>query len=261
MHKQFEGKVVLITGSSSGIGKQTAKQFLELGAKVVINARTLNEVAQQTMNEFSLYGESVCFIAADVSNSKEVQELINKTIEEYKKLDVLVTSAGINHIGTVADTSEDAWDLVMDINLKGTFLCCKYAIPHLKETKGCIVTVSSDVAVVPSATIPVYSISKSGVSMLTRTLAAELAASGVRVNTVMPANVIPGLRNNLIENDGKQEWVVDDASGPDWVLPPMGRFGVASEVADGIIFFASEQSKYCTGSSLLIDGALNAAQA
>lgn len=261
MDKQFEDKVVLITGSSSGIGKQTAKQFLEQGAKVVINARTLNDVAQQTMKDFSIFGESVYFIAADISNAQEVKALIDGTIAKYKHLDVIVTSAGINHIGKVAETSEEAWDLVMDINLKGTFLCCKAAIPYLKKTKGCIITVSSDVAVVPSTTIPVYSISKSGVSMLTRTLAAELATSGVRVNAVMPANVVPGLRNNLVENDGKQEWVIDDASGPDWVLPPIGRFGEASEVADAILFFASDQSKYCTGSSLLIDGALNAAQA
>jgi len=159
----------------------------------------------------------------------------------------------------------------MDTNVKGTFLSCQAAISYLKQSCGCIVTIASDVAEKGSGTIPLYSISKSAVLMMTKLLAGELAVDGVRVNTVLPANIVPGMRSTLVEEvtgggsagtkgGSKRKWVAEDPEGPDWVVPPIGRFGEVKEVADVVLFFASEEASYCSGTSVLIDGALNAVQ-
>jgi NAD(P)-dependent dehydrogenase (short-subunit alcohol dehydrogenase family) len=159
------------------------------------------------------------------------------------------------------ETDESVWNMMMDINLKGTFLSIKSAYPYLKKSQGNIVNIASDVSLVGSTSIPVYSITKAGVWMLTRLLASELAPAGIRVNAILPANITPGMKHT-IKKDSEGKWVEvpENPEGPDWVKPPIGRFGTADEVASTVLFLASSEANYCTGSGLLVDGALNAAQ-
>lgn len=261
MNQRFRGKVVLITGGASGIGKTIAEGFVAEGAKVVITGRSQKR-GLKTTRTLDRTGRRVKFIQADVIKVEDVSRQTMETVKQFGKIDILVCGAGINVVGKLVNTPESAWDEIMDTNTKGQFLSIKEAYPFLKKTKGSIVTISSDVANRGSATIPAYSISKSAVTQMTKMFAAEFAKDGVRVNSVAPANIIPGMLHNLdLTNPKKPAWRKEDSSGPDWVVPPIGRFGRAEEVANVVLFLASDEASYVTGSEVLVDGALNAAQA
>ncbi|KKT72907.1 MAG: Short-chain dehydrogenase/reductase SDR, partial [Microgenomates group bacterium GW2011_GWA2_44_7] len=230
-NQRFKGKVVLITGGTSGIGKTITECFLKEGAKVVITGRDVIR-GLKTAKTLDQSGKRVRFISSNISKAEDVKKQTMETISLFGRIDVLVSGAGINVIGKLTQTSESAWDEVMDINVKGQFLSIKEAYPYLKKTKGAVITISSDVALPNrgSVTIPAYSISKSAVSQMTRMFAAEFAKDGVRVNAVSPANIIPGMLHNLDLSDPKKPtWRKEDLCGPDWVLPPFGRFGFSKE--------------------------------
>jgi NAD(P)-dependent dehydrogenase (short-subunit alcohol dehydrogenase family) len=256
---EFNNKVVLITGGTSGIGKVVAKQFLQSGAKVVITGRNNNK-GKSAASELTQYGD-VLFVQSDVTSKKDCEHAAVIADKSFGPIDVLVVNAGINHVGSIQDSSEVAFDLIMDINLKGAYLSINATLPYLKASKGTIVVTGSDVALKGSESIPLYSVSKAALLMLSQMYAAELAPTGVRINSVLPANIIPGMEHNLDQTDpNNSHWRKEDITGPDWVKPPLGRFGKAEEVAQAILFLAGKQSSYCTGSHLLIDGGLNAAQ-
>lgn len=261
--ERFKDKVVLITGGTSGIGLETAKEFLEEGAKVVITGRNQGkQQGQKAIETLEKISPNIIFVTADVTKASDCQKQVAETVKKFGKLDIVVTCAGISAVDKLLESSEEAWDMILDTNLKGVFLTIKAAASELTKNKGNIVAIASDVALTGSATIPIYSISKSGVLMLVRLLAHELAPQGVRVNSVLPANIEPGMINSLHENTPEgPKWMPEDSTGPDWVVPPIGRFGKAPEVAKTILFLASDEASYCSGSYLLIDGALNAAQA
>jgi NAD(P)-dependent dehydrogenase (short-subunit alcohol dehydrogenase family) len=256
--QRFVDKVALITGGTSGIGMAIAGRLLTEGARVVITGR--DEVkGRRSLEELQVLGE-VRFVRADTSLAPDVEKQTRETLDLFNSIDIVVPCAGVNHIGTLTEASESAWDTIMSTNLKGVFLTIQAAVPYLKKTKGTIVTIASDVALRGSVALPVYSIAKSAVWMLTRMWAYELASSGVRVNAVLPANILPGMQHNLRQVAEGEVWTPEDTSGSDWVIPPAGRFGNASEVAAAVLFLASNDASYCNGSGLLIDGALNAAQ-
>lgn len=261
--EMFKDKVILITGGASGIGLETAKEFLEEGARVVITGRNQDkERGQEAIKTLKKFSSNIIFVTADVTLAQDCKKQVDETVKKFGKLDIVVACAGINAVDKLLESSEKAWDLVLDTNLKGVFLTIKAAAPELIKNKGNMVAIASDVALTGSATIPIYSISKTGVLMLVRLLANELAPQGVRINSVLPANIEPGMVYNLHENTPEgPKWIPEDSTGPDWVVPPIGRFGKASEVAKAILFLASDDASYCNGSYLLIDGALNAAQA
>jgi NAD(P)-dependent dehydrogenase (short-subunit alcohol dehydrogenase family) len=249
--KEFDKKVVLVTGGSSGIGQACAEMFARAGASVVIAARQ-EAKAKRVIKEIHSWGGEATFIYAEVSQSKEVESLIDQTADRYGGLHYLVNNAGIEGTPFVktADYQEDVWDQVISINLKGVWLCMKYGIPIiLKSGGGAIVNVSSFAGLKASKTGgAAYTASKHGVVGMTKSTALEYAKDHLRVNCVCPAIIdTPNARNVL----GK-----DIATAGQ--IHPMGRLGTSDEVANAVLWLCSNKASFITGISLPIDGGLQA---
>jgi NAD(P)-dependent dehydrogenase (short-subunit alcohol dehydrogenase family) len=240
---RLDGKVCVITGAASGIGAETARLFQSEGAKVVgvdLSAESVGDLALQ----------------ADVTDEDQVREMYARTREELGGIDVLFNNAGIspNDDASVLDTSFEAWQRVQDVNLKSVFFCCKHGIPHLLERGGgSVINTASFVAVMGAATSQIsYTASKGGVLALTRELGVEFARRGVRVNALCPGPVDTPLLRELYAND-------QAAAARRLVHLPMGRFADVREIANGVLFLASDESSYVTASTFLVDGGLSGA--
>ena len=249
MNGQFKGKVALVTGGNSGLGKASALAFAKEGAKVVISARRAEEGAQVAQLIKDAGGEA-CFVRADMSEKADIEALIAGTVEAYGRLDFAVNNAGIE--GTLfvptADYSEDTWDEVININLKGVWLCMKYEIPHiLKQKGGSIVNMSSVAGLVGGPIGAAYHASKHGVIGLTKVAAVEYANQGLRVNAVAPAVI----HTAMTERGGFHTPELE----PQLIaLHPMGRFGTPEEVARAVVWLCSDAASFITGHVLPIDG-------
>jgi len=240
---RLDGKVCVITGAASGIGAETARLFQSEGAKVVgvdLSAESVGDLALQ----------------ADVTDEDQVRDMYTRTREELGGIDVLFNNAGIspNDDASVLDTSFEAWQRVQDVNLKSVFLCCKHGIPHLLERGGgSVINTASFVAVMGAATSQIsYTASKGGVLALSRELGVEFARRGVRVNALCPGPVDTPLLRELYAND-------QAAAARRLVHLPMGRFADVREIANGVLFLASDESSYVTASTFLVDGGLSGA--
>ena len=240
---RLDGKVCVITGAASGIGAETARLFQSEGAKVVgvdLSAESVGDLALQ----------------ADVTDEDQVRDMYTRTREELGGIDVLFNNAGIspNDDASVLDTSFEAWQRVQDVNLKSVFLCCKHGIPHLLERGGgSVINTASFVAVMGAATSQIsYTASKGGVLALSRELGVEFARRGVRVNALCPGPVDTPLLRELYANDAA-------AAARRLVHLPMGRFADVREIANGVLFLASDESSYVTASTFLVDGGLSGA--
>ncbi|XP_073949552.1 3-oxoacyl-[acyl-carrier-protein] reductase FabG-like [Choristoneura fumiferana] len=251
----FLGKVVIVTGGSSGIGAATAILFAKEGARVAIVGRNdvkLNNVAQQC----AAHGAAPLVIRADVANEKEVKTIVKKTVDQFGRLDVLVNNAGIVKYAPITDPNIlQTFDVVINTNLRSVVQLTSLAAPHLVETKGNIVNVSSIAAHrVLGDKFMSYCVSKIGLDHYTRCAALELAASGVRVNSVNPGPV----RTDIAENSGmvppgQGDLMWDQAKE----MTTLGRVGESVEIADLIVFLASDKAKSITGSIFVSDnGAL-----
>ena len=240
---RLDGKVCVITGAAGGIGAETARVFQAEGAKVVGV-----DLADGTAGDLSLQ--------ADVTDEQQVQDVYARTREEFGGIDVLFNNAGIspNDDASVLETSLDAWQRVQDVNLKSVFFCCKQGIPHLLERGGgSVINTASFVAVMGAATSQIsYTASKGGVLALSRELGIEFARRGVRVNALCPGPVDTPLLRELYANDPEQ-------AARRLVHLPMGRFADAREIANGVLFLASDESSYVTASTFLVDGGLSGA--
>ncbi len=248
-NKEFDRKIVIITGGSSGIGKACVERFLKEGARVIIAAREKKKAAD-ALKELQSFGGEVTYIQTDISKSTEVKALIKKTIETYGSLHYLVNNAGIEGTAFVstADYQETVWDQVIAINLKGTWLCMKHAIPTILQSGGgAIVNISSIAGLRASKTGgAAYTASKHGVVGLTKATALEYARMHIRINCVCPAIIdTPNARNILGSRISE--------IGKDF---PMGRIGTSNEVADAVLWLCSQQASYITGIALPIDGGL-----
>lgn len=251
----FNEKVVLITGASSGIGATTAIHFAKLGAKLALvgrNAENLNKIANTCTIESKI---KPLTIIADVA--KDVNIIIDETIKNYKKLDVLVNNAGIG--GTEQPLSEthsmDQFDKVMEINVRATYQLTMQAVPHLLKSKGNIVNVSSVAGIRSFPNISVYCMSKAALDQFTKCIALELAAKGVRVNSVNPAMIRSSFYYNLgMDEDAYEKFL--EHSGK---THPIGRVGTPDEVAGAITFLASDAASFITGSLLPICGGKSSA--
>lgn len=251
------GKVVLITGSSSGIGKVTAQKFLARGASVVLNGSDAERLAA-AQTELNAGGKNVAGIVADIRKPAECARLIRSTVETHGRLDVLVNSAGVWLEGDAEQANEEMWDLVVDVNLKGTFFTSQHAIDALEKTQGCIINISSDAGLVGNKGAAIYCASKGGVNLLTKALALELASRKIRVNAVCPADVLTPMLSNQAEAYGEGD--------PEGYLQrllnhyPEGteRFIRPEEVAELILFLASPQAAPITGSCMPIDFGITA---
>ncbi len=246
MTRILEGKVALITGGNSGIGKATALLFAAEGAKVVITARRSEEGAQ-VVNEIVAAGGTATFIATDVSRSTDVAALVRQVVSLYGTVDCLFNNAGIsgNIYTPLADLDEAEWDSVIDINLKGVWLMMKYVIPTMKENGGgSIVNMSSIYGLTSShLQMTAYTASKHGVIGLTKSAARDYASDNIRVNAICPAYIYTPMINPAL---GKK------VLG----LHPIGRLGTVEEIAEAVLWLACDKSSFVTGHSLVADGGL-----
>jgi NAD(P)-dependent dehydrogenase (short-subunit alcohol dehydrogenase family) len=240
---RLEGKICVITGAASGIGAESARLFSAEGATVVGVDRSDEAVGDMT-------------IKADVSEPAEVEGIYTRTRAEYGRIDVLFNNAGIspNDDASVLDTSLEAWQRVQDVNLKSVFLCCKHGIPHLLDAGGgSVINTASFVATMGAATSQIsYTASKGGVLALSWELGVEFARRGVRVNALCPGPVNTPLLQELFAKDPEK-------ARRRLVHLPMGRFAEVSEIAQGALFLASDDSSYVTASTFLVDGGLTSA--
>lgn len=248
MAGSLEGKVILVTGGGSGIGRATSLLLAKQGAKVMI-ADYVPEGAQKTVSMIKESGGTADFLAADVSVTKQVEMMVAKTVETYGRIDGAFNNAGIEGkmAGTI-ETSEDNFDRTIAINLKGVWLCMKYEIPQmLKQGGGVIVNTASIAGLVGFEGLPAYNASKHGVIGLTKTAALEFAQRNIRVNCVCPGVIQTPMVARLMDGGGMNE--NDMRAGE-----PVGRFGQPQEIGEGVVWLLSDASSFVTGHSMVIDG-------
>ena len=251
---RLEGKVALITGAGSGIGKLTAKLFASEGAKVVISD-VVDDAGRATVEEIRADGGEAAFVHADVSKASDAEAMVRFAVDTFGGLHVMMNNAGIFHPqdDSVTNTPDDVWEKTIAINLKGVFLGCKFGIPAMLESGGgSIINIASFVAIVGAATPQIaYTASKGGVLAMTREIAVEFARKGVRANSLCPGPIETPLLQELLADPARRQRRL--------VHIPMGRFGQAQEIANAALFLASDESSLMTGAALVVDGGITAA--
>jgi NAD(P)-dependent dehydrogenase (short-subunit alcohol dehydrogenase family) len=242
---RLQGKVAIITGAGSGIGRETALLFAGEGAKVVVSDY-VPEVGEETVRQIKESGGESIFIKADVSRADDAERMVRETVAEYGRLDILHNNAGIlGKVALTGDTSEADWDKVISVNLKGVFLCSKYAVREMvKGGKGSIVSTASAMGLVGLPGNTAYSAAKGGVIQFTKTMALEYASSNIRVNCICAGWIDTPMNESLGER--VTGWTVKET--------PMGRWGRPEEVAQAALYLASDESSFVTGTALVVDG-------
>lgn len=248
---RLKDRVAIVTGSSKGIGEGIARVFSAEGAKVVVVSR--GEQAGLAMAEElgSAEGRAI-FLKTDVTVSESIQEMITKTIEEFGRLDILVNNAGYHISKNIEQTSEEEWDFIQKTNLYSTFLCSKYAVPHLKETKGNIIHISSMVGLVGQPNATAYSATKGGQIAMTRNMALDLAKYRIRVNAICPG----WIQTPLVDDWFSQQ--EDEKAAREYIFGkhPLGRIGTIEECGKAAAFLGSDDASFITGITLNIDGGI-----
>lgn len=239
-------KNVLVTGATGGIGKAIAESFAKEGYNVALHTCTKPDVAKAEAERMTKeYGVRAVAVVADVSKQTEVKEMFDRLTEGFGTIDVLVNNAGVSSVMMLCDTTDEEWDRVVDINLKGAFLCSKEAMKNMVHNKwGRIINISSVWGNVGASCEVAYSASKAGLSGFTKALAKELAPSGVTVNAVSPGLIDTEMNSHLSESDIME--LCDEI--------PVGRMGNPCEVAHAVLFLADEKSSYITAQNITVDG-------
>ncbi|HEX4140891.1 MAG TPA: SDR family oxidoreductase [Candidatus Methylacidiphilales bacterium] len=250
MSKQFENKVVLITGGTSGIGRATAVAFAREGAKVVVSGRRKAEGAE-TVTLVEKAGGQGLFVQADVSDEEQVKKLVQTTVDHFGRLDVAFNNAGIEGAPKpLTEATPAEFDQVFNINVKGVFLSMKYEIPAMLKTGGgSIVNTSSIAGTIGMAGAGIYIASKHAVNGLTKTAALEVAKQGIRVNAVSPAAIQTDMLDRFL-GDEQAEQKKQYFAG----MHPVGRVGTSAEVASAVLYLSSPGASFITGHDLLVDG-------
>ena len=242
-----EKKVALITGGTRGIGREIAKKFAKEGCNLVLNYVSDNTDVEKIKSEFNEYGIDVLVLKADVSVFSDCENLVKEAIEKFGKIDILVNNAGITKDTLIAMMKEDAFDKVIDVNLKGTFNVTKNVVPYMmKKRNGNIINISSVVGVVGNAGQSNYAASKAGIIGFTKSLAKELAPRNIRVNAVAPGFIDTDMTSVLSDK------VKENIN----LQIPLKRMGKAQEVANVVSFLANDESSYITGQVINVDGGM-----
>lgn len=244
---KLQGKVALITGASRGIGSEIAKEFSREGALVVINYVKNDSAAEKTLEEIKSMGGYAIAIKGDVSKYDFSKSLIEKVVEKFGKIDIVINNAGISKVGLLIDMEENDWNELININLKSVFNVCRHAVNKMIYCKkGSIINISSMWGSIGGSCEVIYSASKGGVNAFTKALGKELAPNGIRVNAISPG-VIDTEMNSWMNDDEKKE-LIDEI--------PIMRFGKAEEVAKLAVFLANDDSSYITAQVINIDGGI-----
>ncbi len=250
---KLDKKVAIITGGGTGIGQSIALTFAKEGADVVVCGRTMANL-EGVVNEIKGIEKHVIAVQTDVSVKKQVQDMVKGTIEEFGQVDILVNNAGVARRGLIVDISEEDWDYILDINLKGTFLCIQAVAKHMMERKcGKIINISSIAGIrciFPS--VASYCVSKAGINLLTKAATLELAPYGISVNAIAP-----GFVETLIYRRGRtpeqmEQWRSASRQAP------IGRVGEPDDIAKVALFLASDDSSFVSGECIVVDGGRNA---
>lgn len=243
------GKVVLITGAGSGIGQASARIFAGEGARVAVVDVNL-EAAQETAKQIADIGGHAVAIQCDVSSASGVKLMVDEAIATFERLDVLFNNAGIVLPKYIEEIEEDEWDRLFDVNVKGTFLCIKHALPHIRAVRGSIVNMGSMTGLAGQQRNPAYSATKGAIAALTRSLAIDLAPEGVRVNSICPAGVLtPLLEKWFAQQENPEEF----RRGQD-LSHMLGRTAEPEEIARVAVFLASDEASFITGQSIPVEG-------
>jgi NAD(P)-dependent dehydrogenase (short-subunit alcohol dehydrogenase family) len=248
MKEELEGKVGLVTGGTSGIGRDAAVLFAKAGAKVVVSGRREKE-GKETIDLIRAAGGDGLFVKSDVSRAAEVADLVEKTVERFGRLDVAFNNAGIEGAWIpITEQSEEDWDRTIDINLKGVWLCLKYEIRQMLRQGGggAIVNMASVAGWIGSAGAATYCASKHGVMGLTKSAALETARSGIRINVVCPAVIETPMAERIFGAPDMNKFALG--------LHPIGRFGTPMEVGEAVVWMCSDRASFMTGQSLVLDG-------
>jgi len=248
---RLEGKVAIISGGARGMGAAEAKLFAREGAKVII-CDVLENEGRQTEAEINEVGGDAVFVKLDVTSQDEWENAVNTAIERFGKLDILVNNAGIIVQSTIEDMTVELWDKVMDVNAKGVFLGTKTAIPHMKEAGGgSIVNISSISGIVGQDNVNAgYNASKGAVRIFTKAAAVQYAKENIRVNSIHPGPIATPMTAEGRADPERVALTLDRT--------PLGRYGEPEEVANAVLFLASDEASYVTGSEIVVDGGYTA---
>jgi len=241
------GKVAIVTGGSRGIGRAICLQFAKIGVKVVINYVSHPEAAEETRTQVEAIGGECLLVKFDVAKTSEVQDAFKQIIAECGRIDILVCNAGITRDGLLATMKEEAWDQVMDVNLKGAFNCIKAGCrPMMKQRWGRIIIVTSVVGFAGNAGQANYSAAKAGLVGLTRSSARELASRGITVNCIAPGYIDTDMTSELPES--VKEKILSEI--------PLGILGEPEDIAKAVTYLASDDAKYVTGQAIHVNGGM-----
>ncbi|WP_338469622.1 SDR family oxidoreductase [Niallia sp. XMNu-256] len=245
---RLDGKVAIITGGTFGIGESTVRLFAKEGAKVVIAARNA-EKGIKLVEDIKAEGGEAHFVRTDVSKEEDVKNLVKETVDTYGKLDVLFANAGVGDMQDLDCCTLDEWNQTISVDLTGVFLCNKYAIPEMEKTgNGSIINCASILGHVGQMSVSAYAAAKGGVVNMTRAAAVTYANRGIRINSVCPGYV----NTPILDNTPKE--IIDQLVS----LVPARRLGEPDEIANCVLFLASDESSFVTGASLLVDGGYTA---
>ncbi len=244
----FAGKVAMVTGGRRGIGRAIALAFAQAGADVALcDIVTDDRLLMSVAEEIQKMGRRSLAIQADTSNRSDVEKMVERVLQEFGMIDILLNNAGTAAPGPLLELSDEAWDRVMNVNLKGYYLCAQTVGKKMVERKrGVIICIASQYAFKAAAGMGVYCVSKAGVVMLARVLARELGNDGIRVNAIAPGLV----RTDLSRND----WMDPDIRAQREAATPLGRLAETSDLVGTVLFLASDASAYVTGHTIVVDG-------
>jgi NAD(P)-dependent dehydrogenase (short-subunit alcohol dehydrogenase family) len=246
----FAGKVAMVTGGSSGIGKATAIAFAREGASVVVASRRVEE-GEETVRLVKEVGSDGLFVKTDVAKATDVKAMVEQTIRSFGRLDYAFNNAGIEEAPTpLVEETEETFDQLININVKGVWLSMKYQIPQmLKNGGGAIVNMSSVAGLVGMAGVPIYVASKHAVVGLTKSVALEYAKEGIRINAVSPGAIETDMMDRVVKDNqqAREQFVA---------MHPIGRFGKAEEIASAVVWLCSDGASFVTGQTLALDGGL-----